>query len=89
MWGIYFFTYFGFQFSLFSLSDILWLNYTLLGLVELLGLVASTYVTKKIKRLLVIKISLFIASFCCIFTNFTKNNDFATLSLVLSKLICF
>jgi hypothetical protein len=70
LWGVYFFTYFGMNFSLFQVSEILWLNVSLFGIIEMVGLASSGMVAKKFKKVNLMRNCIGLSSFFCIMTIF-------------------
>ena len=86
LWGVYFFTYFGMNFSLFEVSEILWLNVSLFGGVEMIGLGTAGIIAKKFSKVIMIRYCIGISSICCLLT--LRLDDFPLLKImaVLSKL---
>lgn len=87
IWAIYYFTYFGLQYSLFSISnDIIWLNFSLFGFVELLGMYFASSVSKRMKRVPIMRVLLIIAALACLLNVVSDKVPFMNLLLFICKL---
>lgn len=86
LWGVYFFTYYGMNFSIFNVSDILWLNVSLFGLVEMIGLGTAGIVAKKYERVYTMRYSLFFSSFFCLITYYLNTLPLLKITSILCKL---
>lgn len=88
VWSVYYFVYFGLQYSLFSVDmDALWLGFSLFGVTELLGLYLASSVAKKHRRVITLRVFLIIAALACLLSIFTTNLPSFNLILFLSKII--
>lgn len=86
IWMVYYFTYFGLQYSMFSIrSDIVWLNFSLFGFVELTGMYFASSVSKRMRRVLIMRVFLIIASLACLLNMISNRIPSVNISLFISK----
>lgn len=54
---------------MFVVSDLIWLNFSLLGLVEMAGMFFSGFILKRYDRLKVMKVCLLLSGISCFMTS--------------------
>lgn len=87
LWMVCYFTYFGLQYSLFAISnDIIWLNFSLFGFVELFGMYFASLVSKRMKRVMAMRVFLVIAAFACLLNTMSSKLPSLNLLLFIGKL---
>lgn len=88
IWGIYYFTYFGLQYSLFTVNnDVIWLNFSLFGFVELLGMFFASSVSKRMQRVYMMRIFIITAGCACLLNTITQDFPFINLLLFICNVI--
>lgn len=84
-WSIYYFAYFGLQYSMTWMGTVIWLNFTLFGLIELVGIYMGTRLLKEFKLFVKpMRWLLFFAGIACLI--FQDQNSTSFLLAVLCSL---
>lgn len=76
-WSIYYFAYFGLQYSMTWIGKVIWLNFTLFGVIELIGIYLGTRLLKEFKIFVKpMGLLLFISGISCLIFQDQSTNPF-------------
>jgi len=87
IWAIYYFTYFGLQYTLFSIgNNSVWINFSLFGFVELIGMYLASSVSRNMQRVTTMRFFLIVASVACLLNIISHRVPFMNLLLFICEL---
>lgn len=85
IWSIYYFAYFGLQYQMTWMGKIIWLNFTLFGIIELVGIYMGTRLLKEFKIFIrPMRWLFFFSGFLCLIFQ-----DQSTTAFLIAVLCCF